>query len=78
VTQQRGHHREGVEIGDAFDSFAVTQPDPVDVGPIQGIAADGCAQPELDEDYSLQQQHNYIIIIIIVVVSQISPQMAGL
>lgn len=50
MAQQRRQHGERVEVGDTFDSFAVTQPEPVDVGPLEPVVSDGGAQPELDED----------------------------
>jgi hypothetical protein len=40
-----------VEVGDTFAPFAVQQPKPVDVGPLEHVASDGGVQPELDEDH---------------------------
>jgi hypothetical protein len=51
VAHQRGQDRERVKVGDAFDPFAVTQSEPVDVGPFEQVASDIGAQPEFDEDH---------------------------
>ena len=51
MSQQRREDRERVEVGDAFDPFAVTQLQPVDVGPLKQLVPNGDAQPELDEDH---------------------------
>ncbi|WP_197514467.1 hypothetical protein [Mycobacterium sp. E342] len=39
-----------MEVGDALDPFAVTQPEPVDVGPFEYVASEAGGEPKFDED----------------------------
>lgn len=50
MAQQGGQDREWVEVGDAFDPFAVAQPEAVDVGPFEDVGPDSGAQPEFNKN----------------------------
>lgn len=51
MAQQHGQDRERIKMGDAFNSFAVTQPEPIDVGPFQQVTPEVGAQSKFNEDH---------------------------